>query len=90
MKAALIAAVAARARNFAAGMSGGIAYVLDATARSSRAAITAWWISSALDGGRRGAGCGAIIAAHPRTPAARSPRRLLLDWAADARARSSR
>ena len=44
-------------RNFAAGMSGGIAYVLDAAASSSGAATARWWSSSRSTSRRTSRSC---------------------------------
>ena len=64
-------------RNFAAGMSGGIAYVLDESAATSRAAATRRWSSLEQARGRRGdrRRCARMIAAARAATRAASARR---------------
>ena len=76
--------------NFAAGMSGGVAWVLDPRWPLRRAAATtSWWTSSAVDGPRH---CRAARAAGRSTTRAPAPtlarERCSSDWDAGARPRS--
>ena len=76
-------------RNFAAGMSGGIAYVLDADGDvRARAATREWSTSSRSTTPRTSSSCTELIERHvAATPAARSAARAADDW--DAQPRSS-
>ena len=76
-------------RNFAAGMSGGIAYVLDADGRLRAAAATRAWSISSRSTTRTRRCCGAIIERHIAAHRQRAARDAAAgDWAHD-RARSS-
>ena len=68
-------------RNFAAGMSGGIAYVLDPDGTFARAATPSWSSSSAIDADGRRDRAARLVAEHrERTGSPRRPARLLDDW----------
>ena len=67
-------------RNFAAGMSGGIAYVLDPDGDFERRCNPALVDLEALTDPDEGAEVRDLVAEHAAAPARRSPRSLLDDW----------